>query len=112
MDLKKINISSETLYARVDSIEDVFPAQSNTIHHGAVVDCTFHQWQLSAVVTNAEITLCENCYILARYVELLERFTEDTFAVTVGIEVGLMLSVRQTAPNSDFEVLSAPYPKY
>lgn len=89
MDLKDIDVGSEPLHTRVDGIKNVFAAESDTVDHDAVIDRTLHERQLSTVVADAKVTFGEDCHILAWDLERLQRFADDAFTVTMGVEISL-----------------------
>lgn len=89
MDLQDIDIRAQPRHTRVDSVEDVFPRETNTVHEIAVVLGGHSDGRLFALVVDAEEALAENDDSVARDRVLLECFADDFLGAAVRVDVGL-----------------------
>ena len=92
MDLQYINIRTQPLYTPIHRIEDMLPAQSNLIHHFAVVGCHSGDAGLGARGGDAEIAFREDYDLLAGNFILFKGFADYFFGAAVGVNISLEAS--------------------
>lgn len=93
MDLKDIYISSQPFDASVNGVKDLFSAETNPIHHDAVVGDTLRQGELAAICAQAEVRFGKNDNIFARDVVLLNCSANNSFALSMGINICLRVAI-------------------
>lgn len=89
MDLKHIDIRSQTLNTSVDSVEDVLARETDAVHKVAVVLARGRDGGKLALVVDAEEALGEDNDAIAGDGVFLEGFAEDLLGDAVGVDVGL-----------------------
>jgi hypothetical protein len=89
VDLEEVDIGAKSFDAGIDGVKNVFPAKTDSIDHGAIIDRAFLQWKLSPVMTDTEIAFSQQRDVLARYVVYFQRLTDNALTVSLRVKIGL-----------------------
>jgi hypothetical protein len=88
VDLEEVDIGSKSFDAGIDGIEDMFPAETDSINHGAIIDRALVQRELSPIMADTEIAFGQQRDVLARYVVFFQRLTNNALTVSMRVEIG------------------------
>lgn len=92
MNLKHIDIRPQALHARINSVENMLPRQSDTVDpFGAVIRRNGRDGRVLTLLVDAEEAFREDDDAGTWDVVFLKSFADDFFGFAVGVDVGLVV---------------------
>jgi hypothetical protein len=87
MDLKHVNVGSQSSNTPIDSIEDVLSAQSNLVYHRSVIGAGTSNCRLASIICDTKIALAQDDNLVSRDVVLFKSLSDDLLGPSIRIDV-------------------------
>lgn len=91
MYLKEVYVRTQSFDTCINCVKNVFPTESDSIDHDAIVGCALLQRKLSPIMADTKVTFGEQRDVLAGNIIFFQSFANDALAVSMRVEVGLFV---------------------